>query len=104
MGASWGAEGLSVPGTCETSGGGSGGSAGTVAVTFNVQATTQFGENIYICGSVDALEDWSPDNAIILSAANYPTWSGTLSPSRPPCPLSRSLQSQVFHAYDFSLS
>ncbi|EJD01169.1 glucoamylase [Fomitiporia mediterranea MF3/22] len=75
--ASWGAAGLTVPSTCSTSGSGPG-SGGTVAVTFNVQATTVFGENIYITGSVDALQNWSPDNAIILSAANYPTWSVTI--------------------------
>ncbi|KAI0373730.1 glucoamylase [Pilatotrama ljubarskyi] len=73
--ASWGAAGLTVPSTCSSSGGGG---AGTVAVTFNVQATTTFGENIYITGSVAALQNWSPDNALILSAANYPTWSITV--------------------------
>ncbi|KAI0357455.1 glucoamylase [Trametes cingulata] len=71
--ASWGAAGLTLPTTCSGSGG-----AGTVAVTFNVQATTVFGENIYITGSVPALQNWSPDNALILSAANYPTWSITV--------------------------
>ena len=91
--ASWGAAGLTVPSQCSS--GGSGGN--TVAVTFNVQATTVWGgehfcscscerieamlnvpaENIYITGSVDALQNWSPDNALILSAANYPIWSST---------------------------
>lgn len=33
-------------------------------------------ENIYLAGSVDALKDWSPDNAISLSPAKYPIWSG----------------------------
>ena len=75
--ASWGAAGLTS--TCGGSGGGGGGGSGTVSVTFNVQATTFFGENIYITGSVDALENWSPDNALILSAANYPIWSITVS-------------------------
>ncbi|KAI8978782.1 glucoamylase [Trametes punicea] len=69
---SWGAAGLTVPKTC------SGGGLNTVAVTFNVQATTVYGENIYITGSVNALANWSPDNALILSAANYPTWSVTV--------------------------
>ncbi|KAF5388878.1 hypothetical protein D9757_005599 [Collybiopsis confluens] len=74
---SWGAQGLTS--TCSIStGGGGGGSSGTVAVTFNVQATTVFGENIYICGSVDALQNWNPDTALILSAANYPIWSITV--------------------------
>ncbi|KAJ6611412.1 glycoside hydrolase family 15 protein [Mycena sp. CBHHK59/15] len=74
--ASWGAAGLSVPATCQTSGGG--GSTGTVAVTFNVVATTVIGEDIYITGNVDSLQDWSPDNALILNPANYPTWSITV--------------------------
>ncbi|KAI9059251.1 carbohydrate-binding module family 20 protein [Trametes sanguinea] len=69
---SWGAAGLKVPASC------SGGGGATVAVTFNVQATTVFGENIYITGSVAALQNWSPDSALILSAANYPTWSITV--------------------------
>ncbi|KAH8118290.1 glucoamylase [Phellopilus nigrolimitatus] len=74
--ASWGAVGLTVSSTCST--GGSSGSGNTVAVTFNVQATTVYGENIYITGSVDALQNWSPDNAIALNADNYPTWSVTI--------------------------
>ena len=32
-------------------------------------------ENIYITGSVSALQNWSPDTALILSPANYPIWS-----------------------------
>jgi glucoamylase len=74
--ASWGASGLKVPSTCSTGGGD--GSGSTVAVTFNVATTTTLGENIYITGSVDALKNWSPENALILSAANYPTWSITI--------------------------
>ncbi|EIW63814.1 glucoamylase [Trametes versicolor FP-101664 SS1] len=79
--AGWGAAGFTVPAVCSTSGSGtgSGGSGGaTVAVTFNVQATTVFGENIYLTGSVDALQNWSPDNALLLSSANYPVWSITV--------------------------
>ncbi|GJE98974.1 glycoside hydrolase family 15 protein [Phanerochaete sordida] len=68
----WGAQGLTVPATC------SGNAGPSVAVTFNVQATTVLGENIYLTGSVNALENWSPDNALLLSAANYPTWSITV--------------------------
>lgn len=33
-------------------------------------------ENIYLTGSLDALNAWSPENAILLSSATYPTWSG----------------------------
>jgi len=32
-------------------------------------------ENIFITGSLDSLQSWSPDNALALSSANYPTWS-----------------------------
>ncbi|KAJ7367346.1 glucoamylase [Mycena albidolilacea] len=76
----WGAAGLTVPTTCQTSGsgGGGGGSTGTVAVTFNVVATTVIGEDIYITGSVPSLQNWSPDTALILNPDNYPTWSITV--------------------------
>ncbi|KAM5539504.1 hypothetical protein V8D89_006956 [Ganoderma adspersum] len=70
--AGWGASGLTVPMQCN-------GNAGpTVSVTFNVQATTVLGENIYITGNTAALQNWSPDTALLLSAANYPTWSITV--------------------------
>ncbi|EIW59392.1 glucoamylase G2 [Trametes versicolor FP-101664 SS1] len=93
--AGWGAAGLAVPATCSTSGSGSGGGAGTVAVTFNVQATTVYGENIYITGSVDALQNWSPGNALILSAANYPTWSITVN-----LPASTAIQYKFIRKYN----
>ncbi|KAG5341533.1 hypothetical protein C0989_009894 [Termitomyces sp. Mn162] len=87
--ASWGAEGLVVPTVCRE-----GPKPPTVAVTLNVDATTVLGgmqgflfsfsvfgglnsdaENIYLTGSASALQNWSPDNALLLSAASYPTWS-----------------------------
>ncbi|KAF8548178.1 hypothetical protein OG21DRAFT_1501171, partial [Imleria badia] len=70
--ASWGAQGLSVPSSCFTS------SAPTVSVEFNVNATTVLGENIYLSGSVSALKNWGTSNPILLSSANYPTWSTTV--------------------------
>ncbi|KAL0956261.1 hypothetical protein HGRIS_002415 [Hohenbuehelia grisea] len=70
--ASWGAAGVKVPASCQRSEGKS------VSVTFNVQATTQFGENIFLTGSADALQSWSPDNALALNADRYPTWSVTV--------------------------
>jgi glucoamylase len=69
---SWGAKGLEVPTICGTNTG------PIVQVTFNVYATTQPGENIFLTGSVDALQNWSPDKALALSSANYPTWSVTV--------------------------
>ncbi|KAF7799714.1 hypothetical protein EIP86_010956 [Pleurotus ostreatoroseus] len=71
----WGADTVKLPSSCA---GSSGGSGGTVAVTFNVDATTVFGENIYLTGSVPALQNWSPTTALLMSAANYPTWSITV--------------------------
>ena len=85
---SWGAKGLTIPNTCSSGGSGDG---NTVQVTFKVDATTVFGgrvtpsaeelaldifaENIFLTGSIPALQNWSPDTALALSAAGYPTWS-----------------------------
>ncbi|KAH9080399.1 glucoamylase [Lactarius deliciosus] len=70
---SWGASGLTAPAKCVPNPG------PQVSVTFNVQATTQFGgTTYYVVGSVDALQNWSPDTALPLSATNYPTWSLTV--------------------------
>ncbi|KXN88099.1 Glucoamylase [Leucoagaricus sp. SymC.cos] len=66
---SWGASELSLPETC------SGNSGNIIQAIFNVNAMTVFGENIYITGSIDALSNWSTDNALRLSSKNYPIWS-----------------------------
>ncbi|KAF8162773.1 glycoside hydrolase family 15 protein [Crassisporium funariophilum] len=71
----WGAQGLTVPSSCARD---SDGGVRTVVVTFNVDATTVMGENIYISGSIDALQNWSADKALLLSSANYPIWSITV--------------------------
>ncbi|PFH46727.1 carbohydrate-binding module family 20 protein [Amanita thiersii Skay4041] len=71
--ASWGAAGLTVPTSCQGSGGG-----GAISFTFNVHAETVFGENIFVTGNLNELANWSPDNAIALNANNYPTWSVTI--------------------------
>ncbi|KAF7298796.1 Glucoamylase [Mycena indigotica] len=71
--ASWGAKGLKVPKVCKP-----GPPVPTANMTFNVLATTVPGESIYITGSIDPLQNWSPDNALLLSSANYPTWTITL--------------------------
>ncbi|CAD0040171.1 unnamed protein product [Aureobasidium pullulans] len=53
-----------------------------IAVTFNEQKTTAYGENIYIVGSIPALGNWNAANAIALSASKYtssnPLWFVTL--------------------------
>ncbi|KAL6308371.1 glucoamylase [Sparassis latifolia] len=65
---SWGAAGLQLPSTC----------TGGVAVTFTVTYDTYYGQNVYIVGSVAALGNWSPSSALLMSSANYPTWSITV--------------------------
>ncbi|KAJ5159273.1 Six-hairpin glycosidase [Penicillium coprophilum] len=42
-----------------------------VAVTFNVIATTVYGQNIKLAGSISQLGSWSPSSAIALSASSY---------------------------------
>lgn len=68
--ASWGASDVSLPSTCSSSGSGK-----TVSVSFSVDASTNEGESIYLAGSVDALKDWSPDDALKMDDSNYPTWT-----------------------------
>ncbi|EIN06838.1 glucoamylase [Punctularia strigosozonata HHB-11173 SS5] len=73
--ASWGAAGLTTSCSAGTStGSGSGSGADTVTVNFQETATTTFGENIYLVGSISELGNWDPNSAIALSAANYPNW------------------------------
>ncbi len=50
-------------------------SAAATDVTFNVTATTDFGTNVYVVGSIASLGSWDTDDAIPLSSASYPTWS-----------------------------
>jgi glucoamylase len=51
---------------------------GTVAVTFAVDATTVFGENVYVAGDRPELGGWNTANAVPLSSATYPIWRGTV--------------------------
>ncbi|MEU6554781.1 carbohydrate-binding module family 20 domain-containing protein [Streptomyces sp. NPDC046915] len=44
-------------------------------VTFNETATTDWGTNVYVVGSVPSLGSWNTADAIPLSSASYPTWS-----------------------------
>ncbi|KAK0479068.1 glycoside hydrolase family 13 protein [Armillaria luteobubalina] len=60
-------------------GSGSGGSSGNVAVTFSETATTTFGENIFVVGSISQLGNWAPASSIALSPNNYPVWEATVS-------------------------
>lgn len=44
-------------------------------VTFNVKATTNPGENIYLVGNNPLLSNWEASSGIKLSATAYPNWS-----------------------------
>ncbi|MEV0565337.1 carbohydrate-binding module family 20 domain-containing protein [Dactylosporangium sp. NPDC050588] len=55
-----------------------GSTATNPAVTFNATVTTVLGQNVYVVGSIPALGSWNTANAIALSSANYPVWSGTV--------------------------
>ncbi|KAI0659088.1 glycoside hydrolase [Cubamyces menziesii] len=54
---------------------GSGSGSDFVTVNFAETATTTFGENIFVVGSLDELGNWDPNSAVALSAASYPTWT-----------------------------
>ncbi len=41
--------------------------------------TTWYGQNVFLVGSIPALGSWDPARAVPLSAANYPSWSVTVS-------------------------
>ncbi|HEX4817623.1 MAG TPA: carbohydrate-binding module family 20 domain-containing protein [Nonomuraea sp.] len=49
-----------------------------VPVTFNVTATTTWGTNVHVVGSIPALKSWDATQAIPLSPAAYPVWSTTV--------------------------
>ncbi|MGW4563458.1 carbohydrate-binding module family 20 domain-containing protein [Streptomyces sp. NPDC004561] len=44
-------------------------------VTFHETATTDWGTDVYVVGSVPSLGSWNPADAVPLSSASYPTWS-----------------------------
>lgn len=74
---SWGAAGLTLPSTCPTGGGGTG---DTSTVIFRVTATTVWGENIYLTGSIDALTNWSTSSPVgpLSNTDTYPVWFVTV--------------------------
>ncbi|KAF9045781.1 glycoside hydrolase [Hymenopellis radicata] len=58
---------------------GGGGNTGSVLVTFEETATTTFGENIFLTGSISQLGTWNTASSIALSSASYPVWRVTVS-------------------------
>ncbi len=59
-------------------GGNNGGGGGTSTVTFNVNRSTYFGQNVFVVGNVPELGNWNPSNAVPLGTANYPIWDGSV--------------------------
>ncbi|PPR00074.1 hypothetical protein CVT24_008976 [Panaeolus cyanescens] len=57
---------------------GGGTPGGTVQVSFEQNASTIMGENIFIVGSISELASWNPASAIALSSASYPVWKVTI--------------------------
>ncbi len=55
-----------------------GGGPTQIPVTFEVNASTIFGENLYVVGNIAALSNWSPSGGLALSSAAYPLWRATL--------------------------
>ena len=48
-------------------------------VTFNVTASTTWGQNVYLVGNHPLLGGWSPQSGVKLSPGSYPVWSVTAS-------------------------
>jgi alpha-amylase len=67
---------LALHAGARTSGGGGG--CSSVAVNFAVNATTIWGENIFVAGNQSALGNWDPARSAPLSSATYPVWRGTV--------------------------
>ncbi len=50
----------------------------TVAVTFAANATTTWGQNVFLLGSRAELSNWNTGGGVALSSAAYPVWRGTV--------------------------
>jgi alpha-amylase len=59
--------------------------AGVTTITFEANATTSWGQNVFVVGNTAALGNWNPANAVPLSSAAYPIWRASVSlpPSAP---------------------
>ncbi|KAJ8518386.1 hypothetical protein ONZ45_g4517 [Pleurotus djamor] len=68
----WGAKNLQVPHVCKSN------PPKLIPLEFSVIAETVYGEDIYVTGSIEALQHWSTDLAVKLSATKYPTWTGRI--------------------------
>lgn len=50
----------------------------TAAVSFGVQATTAWGQNVFVVGDAAVLGGWDPARAVPLSSAAYPVWRASV--------------------------
>jgi hypothetical protein len=54
----------------------------TVELTFDLLVPTNFGENVFVLGSIDQLGNWVPQEGLPLSASEYrsgyPLWFGSV--------------------------
>lgn len=57
---------------------GPGSSCTTIAVTFEVNATTYWGQSVYVVGSIAQLGSWATGSAVAMSSGSYPTWRTTV--------------------------
>ncbi|KZO98078.1 carbohydrate-binding module family 20 protein [Calocera viscosa TUFC12733] len=72
--ASWGASSASIPpGACQP-----GPQPAMVQLTFVEDATTTYGQNLFLTGSISQLSDWSTTDAVALSSSAYPDWQATV--------------------------
>lgn len=60
----------------------------TSQITFTVNnATTVWGQNVYVVGNISQLGNWDPANAVQMTPSSYPTWVVTV-----PLPQSQNIQ------------
>ncbi|WP_449065938.1 carbohydrate-binding module family 20 domain-containing protein [Planomonospora algeriensis] len=54
------------------------GAPGQVAASFNVEAGTAFGQDVFVVGNLPELGGWDPAKALKLSSHDYPVWREAL--------------------------
>jgi alpha-amylase len=58
---------------------GSGSGCTAASISFAVNATTTWGQNVFVVGDTPELGNWNPAAAVALSPATYPIWRATTS-------------------------
>ncbi|MFI6029807.1 carbohydrate-binding module family 20 domain-containing protein [Amycolatopsis magusensis] len=48
------------------------------SANFSVNATTTWGQSLFVVGDRPELGSWNPANAVPMSSANYPLWTATV--------------------------